>query len=66
MTGAIRFRQAAAALLMSAGCLMALRGVYYSALHGLGWRSLLLSVVLGGLVFMLGLSRWRFLRKAHR
>lgn len=66
MTGGIRFRKAEAALLMAAGCLMLLRGVYYSALHGLGWQSLLLSAVTGGLVFMLGLSRWRFLRKVPR
>ncbi len=66
MTIGIRFRRAEAILLMAAGCLMSLRGVYHCTRHDLGWQNLLLSVVLGGLVFMLGLSRWQFLRKARR
>ena len=57
------FRQTTAALLMLAGIAMLLRGIYYSVRHGLGWRGILMSGVVGALVFALGMARWRFLRK---
>ena len=58
----VNYRQAAAALLMVLGIAMSLRGIHYSLAAGLGWSHLLLSVVLGALVFALGLARWRYLR----
>ncbi len=63
MTIGRRFRQTTAALLMLAGTAMLLRGAYYSMRHRLGWQGLVTSGIVGALVFVLGLSRWRFLRK---
>jgi hypothetical protein len=59
----VNYRQAAAALLMVLGIAMSLRGIHHSLAAGLGWSNLLLSAVLGALVFALGLARWRYLRE---
>ncbi len=66
MTAGIRFRQVTAALLMLAACAMLSRGIYYSTRHGLDWQGLVETVLIGGLVFALGLARWRFLRKGQQ
>ncbi len=63
MTASRRFRQTTAILLMFAGTAMLLRGAYYSIRHRMGWQGLLTSGIMGALVFALGLSRWRFLRR---
>jgi len=56
-------QQALAVLTMFLGVLILVRGVEHSLSRGLGWQSLLISVVLGGLFFALGLARWRYWRQ---
>jgi hypothetical protein len=57
------FRQMMSILLMILGAAMLVRGVENSIRRGLGWQGLMLSLILGILVFALGLARWRYLRQ---
>jgi hypothetical protein len=50
-------------LLMILGAAMLVRGVENSMRRGLGWQGLMMSLVLGVLVFALGFARWRYLRQ---
>jgi hypothetical protein len=59
----VNCRQVQATLLMVVGIAMSLRGIHYSLQADLGWSKLLLSGVVGALVFALGLARWRYLRQ---
>lgn len=58
-----RFRQTTALLLMIVGAAMLARGVENALRRGLGWQAIMISLVLGSLVFALGFARWRYLRQ---
>jgi hypothetical protein len=55
-----KYRKIVAALLMILGIAILMRGVHYSLTESPGWQNLLLSTVVGALVFALGLARWRY------
>ena len=59
----IRFRQTMAVLLMIIGAFMLARGIGYSIRNGLGWQGIIQALIVGFLVFALGLARWRYLRQ---
>jgi hypothetical protein len=48
---------------MILGAAMLIRGVENAVDRGLGWQGIMMSLVLGALVFFLGLTRWRYLRQ---
>lgn len=50
-------------LLMILGVAMLVRGVENSVARGLGFQGIMMSLVLGALVFSLGFARWRYLRQ---
>jgi hypothetical protein len=54
------WRRISAALLMIVGLAMLVRGLNHTILRGLGWQGFLESGIVGGLVFALGLARWRY------
>jgi hypothetical protein len=58
-----RIRELAAALLILLGIFMVARGIGWSVRQGLGWQGFVQSVVVGGLVFALGVARWRYWRQ---
>jgi hypothetical protein len=58
-----RWRRIAAVLMMLVGAAIMLRGACYALGRDEGWRPLLVSVVLGGLIFALGIARWRYWRE---
>ncbi len=53
-------RKLAAAALILLGVAMVARGAAWSIREGLGWQGVVQSLVVGGLVFALGIARWRF------
>jgi hypothetical protein len=58
-----RFRQILSIILMGLGIVMLIRGIENSMQRGLGWQGILMSSVLGLLVFALGFTRWRYLSR---
>ncbi len=58
-----RFRQIISVTLMVLGIVMLARGVENALQRGLGWQGIMISSVLGILVFALGFFRWRYLRQ---
>ena len=57
-----RWRRTAAMLLILTGVVIMLRGTDYALRSG-GWRALLTSVVIGGLVIALGVARLNYWRQ---
>ena len=58
-----RIRKLMSICLMALGIVMLSRGMQYCILQRLGWEGAIQTLIAGGLVFALGIARWRCLRQ---
>jgi len=58
-----QYRAFMAIVLMAMGAAMLARGLEYAIRQGLGWQGMVQALVAGALVFVLGFTRWRYLRQ---
>ncbi|MCS7252486.1 MAG: hypothetical protein RMK18_08440 [Armatimonadota bacterium] len=54
-------RKIMAVMLMAVGIAIFVRGLIHCLSQGLLWHGIIVSAIVGGLVFSLGLSKWRYI-----